>query len=236
MDRSYPLPRCVNTKVAGCFHDNTPSNKKVSVCPTKGTEMTAIQSGRMFTGSEDVSEDVPGPAGNDLEPGLPMIELIPIDAELAQTLADGAAGFEARHRVVLGNVHGSLHDIVRQTLDHERRVPRPPPWVGQIAVDHARRVVGAGGFSNNPAADGMAEIAYHTFPAFERRGHGTAIAIALVRLVRDAGSVPWVIAHTLPVDGASPRILARVGFRNEGEITHPEDGRVWRWSLRVDGL
>ena len=165
-----------------------------------------------------------------------MIELIPIDAELARCLGTGAAGFEARYRVGLGEVHGLLHDVVRQTLDLERRVPRPPPWLGQIAVDDARRVVAVCGFANNPEADGMAEIAYGTFPGFERRGHATAMAARLVRLVRDEGSVPLVIAHTLPVDGPSPRVLARVGFRNEGEIEHPEDGRVWRWSLRVDAV
>ena len=165
-----------------------------------------------------------------------MIELIPIDDGLARSLAAGAAEFEARCRVELGDVHGLLHDAVRQSLDHARRVPRPPPWFGQVAVDDARRVVGVCGFTNNPEADGLAEIAYHTFPGFERHGHATAMATRLVRMAREAGSVPLVIAHTLPVDGPSPRILARVGFRNEGETELPGDGRVWRWSLRVDGL
>ncbi len=161
--------------------------------------------------------------------------LIPIDAAVAASLARGAASFEADHGVRLGIAHGWLHEAVRQSLEHCRRVPRPVPWLGQIAVDGQRQIVGACGFPNDPGADGFAEIAYQTFPALERRGHGLAMAAALLEIVRRAGTIRRVLAHTASPEGVSARILARAGFRNEGEVAHPGHGRVWQWGAEVRG-
>lgn len=40
------------------------------------------------------------------------------------------------------------------------------------------------------------------------------------------------IAHTLPQEGPSTSILKNLGFGLDGEIQHPEDGLVWKWSER----
>ena len=73
-----------------------------------------------------------------------------------------------------------------------------------------------------------------TFPAFERRGHATAMAAELTRIAFAAGA-PLVIAHTLPEENACTRALRRNGFRYAGETIDPEDGTVWRWEAPNDG-
>ena len=70
-----------------------------------------------------------------------------------------------------------------------------------------------------------------TFPAFEGRGHASAMAAALFEIARAAGA-PLVIAHTLPEENASTRALRRNSFIFAGETIDPEDGLVWRWERR----
>jgi RimJ/RimL family protein N-acetyltransferase len=102
-----------------------------------------------------------------------------------------------------------------------------------IAVDaDTGIVVGNCGFKGDPgclAPEHMVEIAYMTFPEYEGRGYGTAVALALVSVAAAAGTVVNVLAHTLPERNASGSILTRAGFTWQGEILDAEDGPLWRW-------
>ena len=102
-----------------------------------------------------------------------------------------------------------------------------PPWVGYVAVDGGVPV-GLGGFTG-PPVEGTVELAYYTRPGSEGRGHATRTAALLADLVRRTDPSLQVVAHTLPAEGASPRILRKLGFEWLGAVDHPEDGRVWRW-------
>ena len=124
-------------------------------------------------------------------------------------------------------------DLLAQTIGLLTRDPRPDPW-GSYLADVGGDIVGLCAFKAAPDGKGEVEIAYMTFPAFERRGHATAMAGALTRIALDAG-VAMVIAHTLPEDNASTRALRGNGFRNAGEVVDPEDGPVWRWERRDGG-
>jgi hypothetical protein len=50
------------------------------------------------------------------------------------------------------------------------------------------------------------------------------------RLVDIAKSAKRVVAHTLPQQNASTRVLERLGFARIAEV-RAEDGVVWRWEL-----
>jgi RimJ/RimL family protein N-acetyltransferase len=152
------------------------------------------------------------------------VKLVPIDAHadveaLAASLAPGFGGDEAPAR-----------DILTQALALLTRDPRPAPW-GAYLAEESERAVGTCAFKAAPDADGVVEIAYMTFPAYERRGFAAAMIAALSRTAFDAG-VELVIAHTLPLENASNRALRRNGFEYAGEVTDPEDGQVWRWEKR----
>ena len=64
-------------------------------------------------------------------------------------------------------------------------------------------------------------------------GYATEMASKLIALARQSAEVRQVIAHTLPLQNASSRVLRRVGMTCVGAVVDPEDGNVWRWQLRV---
>ena len=154
------------------------------------------------------------------------MKLVPIAAEddiaaLADRLAPGFGGDAEPAKAILV-----------QTLDLLTRDPRPQPW-GSYLAHEAADAIGICAFKSAPGAAGEVEIAYMTFPAFEGRGHATAMAAALTGIAFAAG-VPTVIAHTLREENASNRALRRNGFAFAGEVEDPEDGLVWRWERKND--
>jgi len=106
------------------------------------------------------------------------------------------------------------------------------PWTGYL-VREGDSWVGTCGFKSAPV-NGKVEIAYFTFPEFEGRGIGTAMAEALVAKARTHDPGLIVTAQTLPKPNASNRILQKIGFRFVGSVETLEDGTVWEWHLVRD--
>lgn len=148
------------------------------------------------------------------------LQLVPIarDADPAEFAAALAPGF--------GGDEGPAREILAQTFALLTADPRPDPW-GSYLVRLDGRTIGIGAFKSAPAADGEVEIAYMTFPAFERRGHATATIALLAGIAEAAGAAS--IAHTLPEENGSNIALRRNGFIYAGEVMDPEDGLIWRW-------
>ena len=147
-----------------------------------------------------------------LEPGADL-------ARLADELAPAFPGDESAGREVLAETFRLL------AAD-----PRPEPWGCYLAYD-GETPVGTCAFKAAPDQAGTVELAYMTFPAYEGRGHATAMVGALTEIAF-AAAAPLVIAHTLPRENASNRALRCNGFGYAGEVTDPEDGQVWRWEKR----
>jgi ribosomal-protein-alanine N-acetyltransferase len=150
------------------------------------------------------------------------VKLLPIagDADPAALARKLAAGF--------GGDEKPAREMLDQTLDLLTRDPRPDPW-GCYLAEHDATIVGTCAFKSMPA-EGEVELAYMTFPAFEGRGHATAMAAALAGIAVAAGVIP--IAHTLPEENASTKALRRNGFAFARAVEDPEDGLVWRWERR----
>jgi RimJ/RimL family protein N-acetyltransferase len=123
----------------------------------------------------------------------------------------------------------SVPAVVEQSVALYGRRGFEPPWIVYLAAQDGTWV-GSCGFAG-PAADGEVEIAYFTFPQHEGRGIATGMAIELLAQTGVAARSRGVafVAHTLPQEGPSPRILRRLGFSLIGPIVHPEDGTVWKW-------
>lgn len=138
----------------------------------------------------------------------------------------GADGSPAR---CPGHLPPAARDVLEGTANLYETTGFMPPWVGYLA-DRDGDVVGACAFKS-PPQDGRVEISYFTFPEYEGRGIGAEMARQLVQLAQQADPALAVIAQTLPREGASTRILRKLGFRFEAEIEHPEDGRLWQWLL-----
>ncbi|HEX8643514.1 MAG TPA: GNAT family N-acetyltransferase [Allosphingosinicella sp.] len=145
----------------------------------------------------------------------PMAADVDVEA-LARALAPGFGGEE-----------DAAHEILAQTVALLTREPRADPW-GSYLSHEGETPVGMCAFKWAPDAEGTVEIAYMTFPAFERLGHANAMIDALTDIARGAGA-RRVIAHTLMEENASNQALRRNEFAFAGEVEDPEDGMVWRW-------
>ena len=102
------------------------------------------------------------------------------------------------------------------------------PWVGYLAIE-GNNCVGCCGFTSPPVGD-VSEIAYFTYPDFEKRGIATFMAQHLLSIAQECDSSVRVVAHTLAEENASNHILKKLGFAFTGTIDHPEDGKIWEWS------
>lgn len=97
---------------------------------------------------------------------------------------------------------------------------------------HDQLLIGGAGFKGPPNAHGEVEIGYGIVPTYEGRGHATTAAQMLIAIARSDPRVQRVIAHTLPVENPSGRVLTKCGLTKVGEVIDPDDGVVWRWEFR----
>ena len=111
--------------------------------------------------------------------------------------------------------------------------PQVEPWCGYVAWE-GRTPLGFGGFKAAPGPDGTVEIGYLTFPSATGKGVATAIACALLTIARKHGA-RGVLAHTLPEENASTRVLEKADFQRDGWGEDPDVGAVWRWRALFQG-
>jgi RimJ/RimL family protein N-acetyltransferase len=118
--------------------------------------------------------------------------------------------------------------VITPTVQLYERRGYVEPWVGYLAIEGGH-CVGTCGFTSPPVGD-VAEIAYFTFPAFERRGFATRMAQRLISIAQQSDPSVKIIAHTLTEENASTHVLRKAGFVFTGAVDHPEDGNIWEWS------
>lgn len=138
----------------------------------------------------------------------------------------GRSGFPAEE---IGPLPEVAQQSCAQTSDLYQRVGFHLPWIGYLVLQDGN-IVGTCAFTVPPRRDRV-EIAYFTFPQFERRGIATAMAHELIVIARSTVPAILVIAHTLPQRNALNAILEKLGFKFSSTIDHPEDGKVWEWHL-----
>ena len=160
------------------------------------------------------------------------IFLLNIGHTTLQLLQSDMEKFCTLHGVRIGPNAGILLDVVAQTTKFMTSTGGDPKWFGYLAIDNGtKQIVGTCAFKGAPTKEKSVEIAYFTFPEFERKGYATAMASMLVQTAWSSPEVDSVIAHTLPEPNASTKILQKIGMKFVGEVIDPEDGRVWRWSV-----
>ena len=163
------------------------------------------------------------------------LQLVPCSAEHLLALIDGTGPFEESFGLpVAEGLHGYLasDDVSPAWLQQLRASSGTNPWVLGFAVVHRDEqvVIGMASFKGPPDAEGTVEIAYGIAPGFEGQGFATEAAQALVTFASGDDRVRQILAHTLPEENASTRVLSKCGFECTGEIEDPEDGLIWRWA------
>ncbi len=165
-----------------------------------------------------------------------QVELLGLEPHEWLALGTDPEIFAERRKLRLGEQVGTLRELGAGTAAFLARSGAGARWGSFLTLDAGTRLaIGTCSYKGPPDGDGMVEIAYFTFPPYERRGYATAMA---ARLTEFAGTPPparVVRAHTLPERNASVRILERLGFSHLGQVLDPEDGPVWRWE-RAPGI
>ena len=141
---------------------------------------------------------------------LQLLPILPIYEDNQDLLADPAC-----------------KDTLRASVDYYGTIGFYPPWICYIASKD-KRLVGGAGIKGRPVNNKI-EIAYGTFPEFQRQGIGTEICAALVSLALNADPGVIVTARTLPENNYSVRILEKNGFRFLSPVWDKDDGDVWEW-------
>src|SRR5258708_37361528 len=118
--------------------------------------------------------------------------------------------------------------VIASTVQIYERLGYIEPWVGYLAIE-GNNCVGCCGFTS-PPVEGVVEIAYFTYPDFEKRGIATGMAQRLISIAQECDSSVRIIAHTLTEENASNHILKNLGFAFTGTVDHSEDGKICEWS------
>ncbi len=124
-------------------------------------------------------------------------------------------------------------EVAQAWVDRALSATEPDPWIHGFTVilNDGNQAIGFGGFKGPPSELGEVELAYGIDDAFQNRGFATEMARALTEYALTQPSVRKVIAHTLPTNGPSQRVLTKCGFQNTGPHHDPDDGLVWRWEI-----
>jgi RimJ/RimL family protein N-acetyltransferase len=157
-----------------------------------------------------------------------VLEYIPATRRILRHLAGDPRDFAEEHGIRL---HELSQSVAQHSLEFMRTfsLETPADWFGYLVVEAgSHQMVGVCSFKG-PPVDHALELAYFTFPGFERRGIGSAMAAFLLERAAQLPGVTAVIAHTLPEHNASTRILEKIGMTFAGP--DEEDGApVWLWS------
>ena len=171
--------------------------------------------------------------GMPLGPGPETVTLVPLDMANLHRLA-------ASEPVDLGDMRipaGALPPAkVAARALAQLELGTPAEWcVPLLIVSPVRRtVLGGCGFKSAPA-NGTVEISYGV--ARSERGRGVAVAAvgSLLQMAASSGLVQEVVAHILPGNMASSRVVARLGFTQGPSLVDADGETVVRWTWRVKG-
>jgi len=135
---------------------------------------------------------------------MKSIQLLPITPVLTDALRTPSA-FERSYQVRLGPNADLIREVAEQNVGFMRTAGTPEEWGSYLAIDQSSRdVVGVCAYKGSPDAEAGVEIAYFTFPVFEKQGYGTASAAALVRQATESGRVRVIRAHTANAERVEP--------------------------------
>ena len=165
---------------------------------------------------------------------IKSVLLLPHTPEHLRTLLEGADTYQSRFQIKLAaGVRDFLAgpEVSAEFLERLNGPAMADSWKDGFAVFHLadNTVIGLCGFTGPPSSDGAVEIAYGIAPGYQNRGHAGEAAQELIAYAFADERVRTVCAHTLPQDSASTRVLTKCGFALIGEVTHGDDGVVWRW-------
>ncbi|MDO3626378.1 GNAT family N-acetyltransferase [Mucilaginibacter sp. BT774] len=127
--------------------------------------------------------------------------------------------------------HPDCQESIYMCIDFYKKVGYNPPWICYY-VQMGGDLVAAAAFKGQPV-NNKVEIAYGTFPQYQKQGIGTKIAQMLVQLSVQTDPAVRITAQTLKEENYSVRILRKNNFKLIGTAIDEEEGEVWEWEYVV---
>lgn len=153
------------------------------------------------------------------------IELRPIDSVAAVDLSTGGDG---GFTWASGGPYEGTRDASTMIANAALAGVFDPAW-GAYAIVRTEDGVAVGGIGfHGPPSEGSAEIGYDLADSARGNGYATEAARTVCAYALGQAGVDTVVAHTEPDNAASQRVVARAGFRRDGE---GENG-LYRFTLR----
>jgi RimJ/RimL family protein N-acetyltransferase len=110
----------------------------------------------------------------------------------------------------------------------------PALWcVPFLIISRARQIALGGCTFKTMPIDGTVEIGYGVAESQRGRGIATAAVGQLLQMAALSGLVQEVVAHILPENAASSRVVSRLGFTRGDPVVDPNGETVVRWAWRV---
>lgn len=150
------------------------------------------------------------------------LQLVAVTLELARTeLADPRRLEKLLHAHVPPSWPPPLNDgnTLGWTVARLTESPEAVGWYAWYFLhrEHAElRLIGMGGFTGRPTADGTVEVGYSIVPECHRFGFAPEAVRALTAWAFAHPEVTRVVAHTLPRLVPSIRVLEKCGFAAAG--------------------
>jgi len=112
------------------------------------------------------------------------------------------------------------------------KIGTPAEWCVPFLIVSDNAVLGTCRFRASPA-DGCVEIGYEVAASQRGRGIATQAVRQLIHIAASSGQVKQVVAHIVPENLASSKVVSRLGFlRRDTPIDH--DGTtVVLWTLSI---
>jgi len=127
--------------------------------------------------------------------------------------------------------HPDCQESIYMCIDFYKKVGYNPPWICYY-VQLDGNLVAAAAFKGQPR-DNKVEIAYGTFPQYQKQGIATKIARMLIDLSLQTDPAVRITAQTLKEENYSVRILRKNNFKLIGTAMDEDEGEVWEWEYLV---
>jgi len=128
--------------------------------------------------------------------------------------------------------HPDCRESIFMCVDFYKKVGFNPPWICYY-VQLDDNLVAAAAFKGQPV-NNKVEIAYGTFPQYQKQGIGSQIAQMLVQISLQTDPSIRITAQTLKEENYSVRILRKNNFKLIGTAIDEDEGEVWEWEYLVD--
>ena len=121
--------------------------------------------------------------------------------------------------------------LLEQAIDRLSQDAKNSFWWSPRLIVVDRSIVGMAGFKSLPKIDGSVEIGYGIVTSQQRKGFATQAVALLLKEAFSRTEIKTIVAHTIPSNIASQRVLEKNQFVKHRSKIDPDDGEVWIWRL-----